>query len=165
MLWSIYLSLVFLLCKFKTSKFLVQSDLHWLFTLRDFIVWFQDAEAAAQDDVERVLKVTAEYKQRWNQAWEDQEKRLKQNLQICQFNYDLRQVSVWTKVSFTILYILLGHAVLERYSTRWSICIQATGLRSSLKLLYIDRLKSLEKEMQKKKKKFHFINLKFHFIF
>lgn len=54
--------------------------------------WLQDAEAAAQDDVERVLKVTAEYKQRWNQAWEEQEKRLKQNLQICQFNYDLRQV-------------------------------------------------------------------------
>ncbi|KAK3083136.1 hypothetical protein FSP39_014900 [Pinctada imbricata] len=51
-----------------------------------------DAEAAAQDDVERVLKVTAEYKQRWNQAWEEQEKRLKQNLQICQFNYDLRQI-------------------------------------------------------------------------
>ena len=152
MLWSIYLSLVFLLCKFKTSKFLVQSDFHWLFTLCDFIVWFQDAEAAAQDDVERVLKVTAEYKQRWNQAWEDQEKRLKQNLQICQFNYDLRQVSVWTKVSFTLLYILFGHVVLERYSTRWSICIQAAGLRSSLKLLYIDRLKSLEKEMQKKKK-------------
>ncbi|VDI56857.1 titin [Mytilus galloprovincialis] len=51
-----------------------------------------DAEAAAQEDVERVLNVTAEYKQRWNQAWEDQEKRLKQNLQICQFNYDLRQI-------------------------------------------------------------------------
>lgn len=52
----------------------------------------QDAESAAQEDVERVLNVTAEYKQRWNQAWEDQEKRLKQNLQICQFNYDLRQI-------------------------------------------------------------------------
>ncbi|XP_060064415.1 titin-like, partial [Ylistrum balloti] len=51
-----------------------------------------DAEAAAQEDVERVLMVTAEYKQRWNQAWEEQEKRLKQNLQICQFNYDLRQI-------------------------------------------------------------------------
>ena len=118
----------------------------WLFTLRDFIDWFQDAEAAAQDDVERVLKVTAEYKQRWNQAWEDQEKRLKQNLQICQFNYDLRQVSVWIKVSFTVLYILFGHVVLERYSTRWSICIQVAGLRTCLKLLYIARLKSMQKK-------------------
>ena len=143
---------MFLLCKFKTYKFLVQSYFCWLFTLHDFIDWFQDAEAAAQDDVERVLKVTAEYKQRWNQAWEDQEKRLKQNLQICQFNYDLRQVSVWTQASFTVLYILFGHAVLERYNIRWSICIQAAGLRSSLKFLYKARLKSLEKKMQKIKK-------------
>ena len=33
-----------------------------------------------------------EYKRRWNTTWEEQERRLRQNLQICQFNFDLRQV-------------------------------------------------------------------------
>ena len=53
----------------------------------------QDAEAVAKEDVQRVLGATEEYKRRWNSTWEEQERRLRQNLQICQFNFDLRQVS------------------------------------------------------------------------
>lgn len=52
----------------------------------------QDAEAVAKDDVQRVLGAADEYKHRWNNTWEEQERRLRQNLQICQFNFDLRQV-------------------------------------------------------------------------
>ena len=54
----------------------------------------QDAEAVAKDDIQRVLGATEEYKHRWNSTWEEQERRLRQNLQICQFNFDLRQVSI-----------------------------------------------------------------------
>ncbi|CAG5126015.1 unnamed protein product [Candidula unifasciata] len=52
----------------------------------------QDAGAAATDDVRHVLDVTAETKRRWDNSWEEQERRLRQNLQICQFNFDLRQI-------------------------------------------------------------------------
>ena len=54
---------------------------------------FQDAEAVAKDDVSKVLGAADKYKSRWNSTWEEQERRLRQNLQICQFNFDLRQVS------------------------------------------------------------------------
>lgn len=54
---------------------------------------FQDAEAVAKDDVQKVLGAADEYKRRWNSTWEEQERRLRQNLQICQFNFDLRQVT------------------------------------------------------------------------
>ena len=58
------------------------------------VLWsLQDAEAAAQENVHNVLGVTDEYKARWNSLWEEQERRLQQNLQICQFNFDLRQVN------------------------------------------------------------------------
>ncbi|XP_064598296.1 coiled-coil domain-containing protein 141-like isoform X2 [Liolophura sinensis] len=52
----------------------------------------QNAEAAAQDEVQKVLNMADEYKKRWNNSWEEQERRLQQNLQICQFNFDLRQI-------------------------------------------------------------------------
>ncbi|XP_046554795.1 uncharacterized protein LOC124264120 [Haliotis rubra] len=52
----------------------------------------QDSQAVASEDVQSVLIVTEEYKRRWNQTWDEQQKRLQQNLQICQFNYDLRQI-------------------------------------------------------------------------
>lgn len=54
----------------------------------------QNAEAAARDEVQKVLNMADEYKKRWNNSWEEQERRLQQNLQICQFNFDLRQVTV-----------------------------------------------------------------------
>ena len=47
----------------------------------------------AKDDVSKVLGAADKYKSRWNSTWEEQERRLRQNLQICQFNFDLRQVS------------------------------------------------------------------------
>lgn len=56
------------------------------------VLCFQDASAAASDDVRHVLDVTAETRRRWDDSWEEQERRLRQNLQICQFNFDLRQV-------------------------------------------------------------------------
>ncbi|XP_025104045.1 coiled-coil domain-containing protein 141-like isoform X3 [Pomacea canaliculata] len=52
----------------------------------------QDAEAAAREDVQQVLDVMTEYRRRWDSTWEEQERRLRQNLQICQFHYDLRQI-------------------------------------------------------------------------
>ncbi|RUS90398.1 hypothetical protein EGW08_001893, partial [Elysia chlorotica] len=51
-----------------------------------------DASTAASDDIRHVLDVTEECKRRWNESWEEQERRLRQNLQICQFNFDLRQI-------------------------------------------------------------------------
>lgn len=56
------------------------------------VILCQDSQAVASEDVHSVLNVTEEYKRRWNQTWDEQQKRLQQNLQICQFNYDLRQV-------------------------------------------------------------------------
>lgn len=51
----------------------------------------------AKDDVQKVLGAADEYKRRWNSTWEEQERRLRQNLQICQFNFDLRQVNIFQK--------------------------------------------------------------------
>ena len=62
------------------------------------LVCNQDAEAVAKEDVQRVLGATEEYKRRWNSTWEEQERRLRQNLQICQFNFDLRQVSNMSEI-------------------------------------------------------------------
>lgn len=56
--------------------------------------FLQDAEAAAREDVMQVMDVMADYRRRWEHTWEEQERRLRQNLQICQFNYDLRQVRI-----------------------------------------------------------------------
>ncbi|XP_012936768.1 uncharacterized protein LOC101859779, partial [Aplysia californica] len=52
----------------------------------------QDASSAASDDVRHVLDLTDDCKRRWDESWEEQERRLRQNLQICQFNFDLRQI-------------------------------------------------------------------------
>ena len=52
----------------------------------------QDASSAATDDVQHVLDLTEGCKRRWDDSWEEQERRLRQNLQICQFNFDLRQI-------------------------------------------------------------------------
>ncbi|XP_076451161.1 coiled-coil domain-containing protein 141-like [Babylonia areolata] len=52
----------------------------------------QDAEAAAREDVQQVLDLVSDYRRRWESTWDEQERRLRQNLQICQFNYDLRQI-------------------------------------------------------------------------
>jgi len=57
-----------------------------------FLPHSQDAEAAAREDVQQVLDLMAEYRRRWDSTWDEQERRLRQNLQICQFHFDLRQV-------------------------------------------------------------------------
>ena len=54
----------------------------------------QDSEAIAKDEVQKVLLLTEERRKQWGTAWEDQKAKLEQNLQVCQFYYDLRQVYV-----------------------------------------------------------------------
>ena len=52
----------------------------------------QDAEAVAKDEVQRVLQMTEVRRRQWEKTWEEQRARLEQNLQMCQFFFDLRQV-------------------------------------------------------------------------
>ncbi|XP_013393635.1 titin [Lingula anatina] len=52
----------------------------------------QDSEEAAKEEVQKVLEITEERKQHWERAWDEQKNRLEQNVQLCQFNFDLRQV-------------------------------------------------------------------------
>jgi len=52
----------------------------------------QDAEAVAKDEVQRVLQLTEVRRRQWEKTWEEQRARLEQNLQMCQFFFDLRQV-------------------------------------------------------------------------
>ena len=52
----------------------------------------QDSEAIAKDEVQKVLQMTEERRRQWEQAWDEQRSRLEQNLQVCQFYFDLRQV-------------------------------------------------------------------------
>eukprot|EP00106_Octopus_bimaculoides_P016754 XP_014784196.1 PREDICTED: titin-like isoform X3 [Octopus bimaculoides] len=52
----------------------------------------QGADAATQAEIKRIMEISENYKRRWNQTWEEQDRRLAQNLQICQFNFDLRQI-------------------------------------------------------------------------
>ena len=52
----------------------------------------QDAEAVAKDEVQRVLQMTEVRRRQWEKTWEEQRARLEQNLQLCQFFFDLRQV-------------------------------------------------------------------------
>jgi len=55
-------------------------------------VGVQDAEAVAKDEVQRVLQMTEVRRRQWEKTWEQQRARLEQNLQMCQFFFDLRQV-------------------------------------------------------------------------
>ncbi|CAH1789041.1 unnamed protein product, partial [Owenia fusiformis] len=52
----------------------------------------QDSEEVATKEVHKVLEMTDYRKKTWEEMWEDQRRRLEQNLQICQFNFDLRQI-------------------------------------------------------------------------
>jgi len=53
----------------------------------------KDAEAVAKDEVQRVLQMTEVRRRQWEKTWDEQRARLEQNLQLCQFFFDLRQVS------------------------------------------------------------------------
>ena len=46
----------------------------------------------AKDEVQKVLQMTEERRRAWEATWEQQRNRLEQNLQVCQFYFDLRQV-------------------------------------------------------------------------
>ena len=46
----------------------------------------------AKDEVQRVLQMTEVRRRQWEKTWEEQRARLEQNLQMCQFFFDLRQV-------------------------------------------------------------------------
>ena len=52
----------------------------------------QDSEAIAKDEVQKVLKLTEDRRTQWERAWDDRRATLEQNLQVCQFYYDLKQV-------------------------------------------------------------------------
>ena len=52
----------------------------------------QDSEAIAKDEVQKVLQLTEKRRRAWEQQWEDQKNKLEQNVQVCQFYFDLRQV-------------------------------------------------------------------------
>ena len=52
----------------------------------------QESEAVARDEVQRVLQMTEERRRLWEKSWDDQKTKLEQNLQMCQFFFDLRQV-------------------------------------------------------------------------
>jgi hypothetical protein len=54
----------------------------------------QDSEAVARDEVQRVLQMTEERRRLWEKNWDEQKARLEQNLQMCQFFFDMRQVCV-----------------------------------------------------------------------
>ena len=54
----------------------------------------QDSETHAKDGVQNVLEMTDVRRQTWEKAWDTQKSRLEQNIQVCQFYFDLRQVSV-----------------------------------------------------------------------
>ena len=71
----------------------------------------QDAEAAAREDVQQVLDLMADYRRRWESTWDEQERRLRQNLQICQFNYDLRQVSCLSTIYSSVADVDVIHAI------------------------------------------------------
>ena len=53
----------------------------------------QDSEAVAKDEVQKVLQMTEKRRKNWERQWEDQKNRLEQNVQVCQFYFDLKQVS------------------------------------------------------------------------
>ncbi len=59
----------------------------------------QDSEAIAKDEVQKVLQLTESRRRGWERAWDDHKNKLEQNLQICQFYFDLRQVGVATFTS------------------------------------------------------------------
>ena len=61
-------------------------------------MYAQDAEAVAKDEVQRVLQMTEVRRRQWEKTWEEQRARLEQNLQMCQFFFDLRQV--WDDIHF-----------------------------------------------------------------
>ena len=52
----------------------------------------QDSEAIAKDEVQKVLQETEKRRRLWEQQWDDQKNKLEQNVQVCQFYFDLRQV-------------------------------------------------------------------------
>ena len=52
----------------------------------------QDSEAEAKDSVQQVLQMTEQRRHAWEKAWEEQRAKLEQNLQVCQFYFDLKQV-------------------------------------------------------------------------
>jgi len=43
--------------------------------------------------VQKVLQLTEDKRRAWEKAWDDQKRRLEQNFQVCQFRFDLKQVT------------------------------------------------------------------------
>ena len=75
---------------------------------------WQDAEAVAKDELQRVLQMTEVRRRQWEKTWEEQRARLEQNLQMCQFFFDLRQVGLRHKncsVLLTVLDPTVGHTM------------------------------------------------------
>jgi len=52
----------------------------------------QESESVAKDEVAKVLQLTEKRRRAWERTWEDQKIRLEQNLALCQFYFDLRQL-------------------------------------------------------------------------
>ena len=63
------------------------------------LIWpcpnIQDSEAIAKDEVQKVLKMTEDRRTQWERAWDERRAQLEQNLQVCQFYFDLKQVGWW----------------------------------------------------------------------
>ena len=76
--------------KLETNTDWVDFTLAWNIVTRRHVI--QDAEAVAKDEVQRVLQMTEVRRRQWEKTWEEQRARLEQNLQLCQFFFDLRQV-------------------------------------------------------------------------
>ena len=71
----------------------------------------QDSEAVAKDEVQKVLQMTEKRRKAWERQWDDQKNKLEQNVQVCQFYFDLRQV----RIVFQLLYL------------KWATCAWQCG--------------------------------------
>lgn len=74
-----------------------KSNLRFSYKVFYCAILYQDSEAVAKDEVQKVLLMTEERRRLWERTWEEQRARLEQNLQMCQFYFDLRQVFVILK--------------------------------------------------------------------